>query len=213
MSSLTLPETLRQTELAQVAERDLSREELFVLLLGPSATGKSAIIDELSAQTDGSMFEYVKPMITRPNRPGETDKVSISDEKFDDMQTEGEFVVVNSLYGVRYGTPLNGILEPLRIGKTPILDYPLDNIDALKRPEYETLNFYIYPHSIDGWVNRLRRINRDSNGRLEAGIEELGALATQEFIHPNIDISLVNGDQQSAQTASEIIKIIDQVSS
>ncbi len=179
--------------------------------MGPSATGKSTIIQELNAQAIDTTFEYVRPIITRPNRLNETDKISVTNAEFDVMESRGEFVVVNGLYGVRYGTPLRGITAPLSRGNTPILDYPLENLGALQRPEYDTLNLYIYPPSMETWRNRIEASGRNMDGRLEAGVKELGLLAMTGFSHPDIDISIINGDGATDAAAQDILEVIRQV--
>lgn len=75
----------------------------FTLLLGPSTVGKSTLIRAMNAAS-GDRFKYISPFTTRPLREGEQDKISVSDEEFDEMQLSGVFVYVNPLYGVRYGT-------------------------------------------------------------------------------------------------------------
>lgn len=209
MSEFRVSDSMRSQEIERVKQRDLTRDRLFVLLLGPSATGKSTIISEMNNQSRNCEFEYVKPIMTRPNRPGETDKVHVSDEEFDQLDQAGEFVVVNGLYGVRYGTPLKGILAPLQRGNVPILDYPLETVHALQRPEYDTLNFYIYPSSIEEWQGRVESSGRNTAGRLESGIRELGSLATSGLLHQDIDISIVNADGQADRAAADILDVIN----
>lgn len=211
MNELIFPADLRQAEINKTRQRNLSKERLFVLLLGPSATGKSTLIKELNIQTQDTKFDYVKPVITRPNRPNETDKVSVSDEAFDAMEKKGEFVVVNNLYGVRYGTPISEITSSLEKGDIPILDYPLETVAALQRPEYDTLNLYIYPPSIEVWRGRIESSGRNLDGRLEAGISELGSLALRGFSHAHIDVSVVNHEGSATETAKDILSVIDQV--
>lgn len=211
MSEFAFSPNHRQAEINETLRRNLTKSRLFVLLLGPSATGKSTLIQELNAQSTDNTFEYVKPIITRPNRPNETDKISVSDSEFDTMQAEGEFVVVNGLYGVRYGTPLEGIISPLSRGNTPILDYPLDTVRALQRPEYDTLNLYIYPPSLETWRGRIESSGRNLDGRLEAGTRELGLLAMADFNHPDIDVSIVNVEGAAAEAAHDILDVMRQV--
>ena len=64
----------------------------FLLLLGPSGVGKSAIIDELSKLD--SRFVYISPYMTRPLRVGERNKVAISDKQMDKMWARGELLSV-----------------------------------------------------------------------------------------------------------------------
>jgi ribose 1,5-bisphosphokinase len=211
MSEFSFPTSHRQAEIGKTLRRELTKERLFVLLLGPSATGKSTIIEELNRQASDTYFEYVKPIVTRPNRPNETDKISVADSEFDAMEASGKFVVVNGLYGVRYGTPLEGILSPLSRGNMPILDYPLETVSALQRPEYDTLNFYIYPPSLEAWRGRIESSGRNTDGRLEAGTQELGSLAVAGFSHPDIDVSIVNAEGAASVAANDILDAIQQV--
>lgn len=210
MSRIELPPMLRTSEIVRTSLRRLDASRIFVLLLGPSATGKSTVISELNALTNNG-FSYVKPTMTRENRPGETDKVSVSDEVFDKQEANGDFVIVNNLYGVRYGTPLRGIMDPLAEATTPILDYPLETVDRLKRPEYDLLKFYVYPPSIESWEDRMNLSGRNKDGRLEAGRQELSQLALAHYMHRNIDISVVNHDGDAAGTAADILESIEQV--
>lgn len=200
-----------EAEIEKVKQRFLTKERLFVLLLGPSAVGKSTLIQELNELSDGITFDYVKPYMTRPNRPNETDKVSVSDSEFDRLERSGQFVVVNPLYEVRYGTPLKGILTPLEQGNIPILDYPLAAVPKLHRPEYDTLNFYIYPRSTDQLRQRLESSGRDQGGRLESGLQELGQLAENNLLHPDIDVSIVNDDGAANSAASIMLHAIEEV--
>lgn len=211
MSEFKISDMLHNQEVDNLKERNLRRDRLFVLLLGPSATGKSTIIAEMNTQSRDCTFEYVKPIMTRPNRPRETDKIHVSDQEFELLDQAGEFVVVNGLYGVRYGTPLRGILDPLERGNVPILDYPLDTVPALKRPEYDTLNFYIYPSSVEDWQGRLENSGRNTSDRLESGIRELGSLATRGLIHPDIDVSIINANGHANQAAADILNVINLV--
>lgn len=209
MSEFHISDNLRAQEFERLKRRNLTCDRLFVLLLGPSATGKSTIISQMNGQSRDYEFEYVKPIMTRPNRPGETDKIHVSDQEFDLLEQADEFVAVNGLYGVRYGTPLQGILEPLQKGNVPILDYPLETVHALQRPEYDTLSFYIYPSSMEEWRERVEVSGRNTAGRLEAGIRELGSLATNGLFHPDIDVSIVNANGQADRAAAEILDVIN----
>lgn len=111
---------------------------LFVLLLGPSSVGKSTLISALNEITD-DRFVYVNPYTTRDARIND-DKIAVADEEFDRLEQAGIFIQVNHLYGARYGPPLANIHTALTAGKIPVLDFPLDKIGELERPEYDLLN-------------------------------------------------------------------------
>lgn len=80
---------------------------------------------------------------------------------------------------------------------------------ALQRPEYDTLTFYVYPSSREEWQNRVEQSGRNTAGRLEVGLRELGSLATSGLIHPDIDISIVNAHGAADRAASEVLDVIE----
>lgn len=195
-------------EINSTFDRKLSQDRLLVVLLGPSAVGKSTVIKRLIDKSIDRPFEYVVPFTTRPNRPGETDKVSVSDDVFDDMDKQGAFINVNELYGVRYGTPLEGVLGPLERNSIPITDFPLSRIDVLRRPEYDLLNFYVMPESVDSWKARNTQAGRGQDGRLESGTAELAMLQDLDFVHPAIDVRIVNKQGYSREAAHSILEVL-----
>src|SRR2546430_9091262 len=143
-------------------------DKLFVLLLGPSSVGKSTIICGL----DNALFTYISPYITRPLREEERDKIVIGDDEFNSLAQDGMFIYINHLYGVRYGTPLMPIQETLAQGRIPILDFPLQQVSVLQRPEeYDLLNVYVFPETMQQWVNQVGQTGRNQDGRMEAGID------------------------------------------
>ncbi len=179
---------------------------LFPLLLGPSAIGKSTIIAALN-ELSGDRFVYISPYMTRELRPGEQDKKSVSTVEFEVRQAAGEFVFVNRMYGVSYGTPLAPIQDALMSGRMPILDFPLEKVPLLKRPEYDTVGIYLFPPTVGTWLDRIALSERNINGRLQAGLEELDALMHANTPHPNIDISVINDDVTRA--AGEILGFLE----
>jgi len=153
----------------------------FLLLLGPSGVGKSSIINELR-QLD-SKFSYVSPYITRPLRPGEKDKISVSDLVMDKMNKQGEFLAINDLYGIRYATPRLPITQALEEGGFPVLDWPISKLDIIKEAfPGRLLTAYIEPPSLLELKDRLGRDNRDiDNHRFEEAVVELNKLWSGTF--------------------------------
>lgn len=179
---------------------------LFVLLLGPSGAGKSTVIKELAKQLD---ITYITPVMDRSLRSGETEKVSVSPEEFTRREQSGEFIIVNHLYGFRYGTPKALIEQTLANRGIAILDFPLAKLNLLSdyRQRGVLLTFYILPPSNEELARRLAQDNRDLNGvRLTEGLREIKQLQDNGLIHPNIDFFITNHDPQNA--AQQIKQLI-----
>jgi len=101
----------------------------FVLILGPSGVGKSTLIGNLHEADH--RIQFVSPITDRQNRPGETEKICVNPETFSELERNNFFLLVNEVYGNRYGTPRSSIDEILAENKIPILDFPLKDIHKL----------------------------------------------------------------------------------
>ena len=175
----------------------------FLLLLGPSGVGKSAIIEELCLLDD--RFVYISPYMTRPLRVGEKNKVSINDQQMDDMSNRGEFLAVNELYGIRYATPRLPIVEALLKGNFPVLDWPISKIEVMVHAFLDRLHVvYVSPPSIDVLRKRLERDGRDRDGnRLQSAREELEAYWSFQYTGV-YDFEIVSKEGQVQKIANAI---------
>lgn len=182
-----------------VKEILLSREKLemsrptFILLLGPSGAGKTTLIQSL-IQKD-ARFRFVQPLTDRPPRQDEIDKRSISPEVFTQLENGNYFLLVNHIYGNRYGTPRNTIDQILEEGNIPLLDFPLSAVHKLNEYEHILYKIYITPPSLSSLIRRLKIDGRIEDGnRYKDGKAELMQLVKCRFIHPDIDDVLINRD-------------------
>lgn len=178
-------------------------DKIIIVICGVSGVGKTTIIKEL-VKKDESIV-YIKPYMTRLLRIGEVDKKSISDERMNDLVEQGK-VIENRLYANRYGSPIEEFELTLKVGKTPIIDFPIDKVQLIKDRFESTriLCFYIMPPSVEILKNRLRTDGRiTETDRLETAINELKAIENQ--IYGNlITLTVVNGDCQSKGAADKI---------
>lgn len=177
----------------------------FLLLLGPSGAGKSTIIQELRHQSP--QIVYISPYMTRPLRPGETDKISVSDERMDEMVAAGQLVTVNTLFGgIRYGTPRAPIVQALRAGDYPVLDWPVKRMAIMHEAFPNQLyTVYIAPPSLKVLYTRISKDGRDTDGkRFEAAQHELESFWASEFAS-EIDLEVVSEDGNIPDIAQEIL--------
>lgn len=176
----------------------------FLLLLGPSGVGKSAIIDELSKLD--KRFIYISPYMTRPLRPGEKNKVAVSNEQMDEMWRRGELLVINELYGgIRYGTPRLPIVEALATGNFPVLDWPINRLEVMTQAfPYQLFVVYVSPPSIDVLRQRLAKDGRDADGmRLANATEELQQFWSSKYVGA-YDYEIVSEDDRVVEIAEAI---------
>lgn len=181
----------------------LSSENKFLLLLGPSGTGKSTIIRYLKELDD--RFVYVTPYTTRALREGELDKVHIEMSELEELKNSGKLLTVNYLYGIYYATPKDLIDTALSQGKYPVLDWPIDKLDIMEKAYGTRLcKVYVEPDNVTELQRRLALDNRDKDGkRLDAGKVELENLLSGKY-DQCVDLRIINKQNKAQQTALEI---------
>ena len=177
----------------------------FLLLLGPSGVGKTTIIKKL--REIDARFAYISPHITRRLRKGESDKVYVSNRKLDELVATGKILVVNALYGIRYATPKEPIEKAFENGQFPVLDWPIDRLDIMRRHFHQRLfTVYVRPPNFKTLRLRLLEDDRDiDKERLRAGIAELRRLRQGEY-DDLIDLCVMNPSGTSDMVAEKIYK-------
>ena len=175
----------------------------FLLITGPSGVGKSTVISGLK-QLD-PRFVYVTPYTTRKLRNNEKDKVSISLNKMKELNKDGKLLAINNIYDIYYGTPKDIIDDALKNGNFPVLDWPIEKIEIMKKYYGNKLYVvYLEPDNINELKVRLSVDDRDNDGkRLQAGQFELEKLFKGTYTN-EIDLKLINSKQKINQTVSAI---------
>lgn len=163
----------------------------FLLIMGPSGTGKSTIIRHLKNLDE--RFEYVTPLTTRQLRDGERDKIHVSIEEIENLKGAGKLLAVNHIYGIYYATPRETIDDSLAKGSFPVLDWPIEKLSFITEQYGEKLyTVYLEPDNAEELQRRLSQDDRDKDGkRYEAGIKEMHNLATGKYDNL-VDLKLVN---------------------
>lgn len=167
----------------------------FLLLLGPSGVGKSTIIRELTKLDE--RFTYISPYMTRPLRPGEKDKIPVTDKEIDNMEKEGELLAVNKLYNICYATPKTPIIEALRKQLFPVLDWPICKIQIMLEAFPGRLYcVYVFPPSSEILEKRIKKDGRDVDGsRLKNASLELSEFFSHKYSNL-YDLSISSEDDK-----------------
>lgn len=184
-------------EILRNPERPEIVNPTFVLLLGPSGVGKNSLIRELQKKDD--RFKFVSPITDRALRDGETEKVSVSSDAFSELEQRNFFLLVNEIYGHRYGTPRETIDNILEEKNIPILDFPI--LDVPKLDEYDEMLYRVYvtPPTLGSLKSRLDVDGRaQGNNRYQKSRSELLGLVHSQFQHSHIDEILINRDLTEA---------------
>ncbi len=107
---------------------------MLVLLFGVSCVGKTSLIQDLK---DSFGWLSISTYMTREIRLGETEKQSITNDRFVQMETEKHFICANEIFGNKYGTPKNEIEIAVKDqNKYWMLDFPISKRHLLKEYKY-----------------------------------------------------------------------------
>lgn len=205
---------MRSISLEPVAERYQNLERTskimkpFVLFLGVSGVGKSTIMRQMISDRP-DQYTYISPFTTRKLRPGETDKIHVSESEYMAMLNNGEFVYDNPLYGVRYGTPKKPILDAFDLSKIPLLDFPLTDVPKLNLPNMVTpIGVYCFPPDINEWYERMAKDGRQNLSRLKKGYRELEHLSIPGYVATEINYAVVTRSNQISDLAENVHEYI-----
>ncbi len=173
-----------------------------LVVSGPSGVGKSTITNKLRTN---DRFWISISATTRKMRSGEVDGVDyhfVSDEKFDQMVKQDEFLEWANFAGAKYGTPKKAVDEALLAGKNVILEIELNGARQVRKNSKSAILVFIEPPSWEELTTRL--VNRGTESehstqtRLDRAREELKAAT--EFDHVVVN-------HQVEQSVEELVSL------
>ncbi|NCN42067.1 guanylate kinase [bacterium] len=177
-----------------------------IVLIGPSAVGKSSFLDR--ALKDNLGLCDIVTYTSRSMRPGEKNGVHyhfVNQKEFEDLKAKDFFVEWALVHGNYYGTPKDQIQEAWLKGQTVIMDIDVQGAQSIKRLYPQAVSIFLMPPSVDELRQRLKKRGSadDLDLRLANAQREM-ALADQ------FDHVIINDDFESAY--KEFRKIVEKAS-
>lgn len=173
---------------------DSSRGRL-VVLAGPSAVGKSTVVQRLVSDVPDLYFSV--SMTTRAPRPGEVDGRDyffVSPEAFQERIDAGEMLEWADIHGglQRSGTPAGPVRSALDAGCPVLVEVDLAGARNIKRLMPEATTVFLAPPSWEVLVERLTGRGTETQDVIERRLltaqEELDAQSEFDSIVVNDDV-------------------------
>lgn len=183
-----------------------AQKGLFILISGPSGTGKTSVIKALCENDTTLAFSI--SATTRPPRSDETNGVDyhfLDQTEFEDLiQSDGflEWVKYGEHY---YGTLKSTIESTVESGKDLILEIDVHGAQKIKNLGLRYTSIFLLPPSLASLEKRLRNRKTESDSELQQRL--LIARSESDFIS-GYDYCIVNPDHNVEKAVTQIRHII-----
>jgi guanylate kinase len=164
---------------------------LLIVISGPSAVGKDAVVQCLLEDTES--FAFVVTVNTRPPRPGERPGVDyhfVTREQFQRMVAQGEMLEYAPVYDDFKGVPRAGVEQALASGKDVVLRLDVQGAATIRSLCPEALLIFIAPENESVLLERMRSRQADTPESLELRLatfqQEMQCVAAVDYVVPNI---------------------------
>ena len=164
---------------------------VMIILSSPSGAGKTTLVSLLSKLDN---FEISISHTTRKPRSNEIqdkDYYFVTEEKFQRLIKNEEFLEYAKVFNNLYGTTRTPVIDKLNKGKNVLFDIDWQGADQIKNKklDYKLITFFILPPSKKVLFERLS--NRHMNDKLVA--EERMKQFTRDVLHwINYDYVVIN---------------------
>ena len=164
---------------------------VMIILSSPSGAGKTTLVNLLSRLNN---FEISISHTTRKPRPNETqdkDYYFVSEEKFQRLIKNEEFLEYAKVFNHHYGTTRTPVIEKLEKGENVIFDIDWQGADQIKNKKlnYKLITFFVLPPSKQVLYDRLS--NRDMKDKLIAA-ERMKEFSRDVLHWINYDYVVIN---------------------
>ena len=183
-----------------------SQKGLFIVMSGPSGTGKTSVIKALCK--DETTLEFSISATTRPPRSDEIDRVDyyfLDQAEFENLIDRGGFLEWVKYGGHYYGTLKSTIESTIKSGKDLILEIDVHGARKIKDLDIRCTSIFLLPPSLESLEKRLRNRKTESDSELQQRL----LTAKSEFDHiSDYNYCIVNPDHNVEKAVTQIRNII-----
>ena len=183
-----------------------SQKGLFILISGPSGTGKTSVIKALCEGDTTLAFSI--SATTRPPRSDEVDGVDyhfLDRAEFEDQINRGGFLEWVKYGGHYYGTLKSTIESTIAKGKDLVLEIDVHGAMKVKDLGIRYASIFLLPPSLKSLEKRLRNRKTESDSELQQRL----LTAKSEFAYvKDYNYCILNPDHNVEKAVTQIRNII-----
>lgn len=168
----------------------MSKKGLLIVYSGCSGVGKGTIMEELLKREDS--FRLSVSATTRDPRPGEVhgrEYFFVSNDEFNTMVENNEFLEYATYSNNQYGTPAKAVDEMLDKGYNVFLEIEVQGGLQIMKLRPDCMSIFIVPPSMEELENRLRGRGTETEDviavRMATAKEEMKYQDKYQFIVKN----------------------------
>ena len=182
------------------------KENFLILIVGPTASGKSSIYKKLLKIISNVNFSI--SYTTRKKRENEQDGVDyyfISQEEFENKIENKEFIEFAKVHDNYYGTSKKTITDSLNKNQHLLLDVDVQGANNIIKSNFPYVSIFVLPPSLEDLKNRL--INRGSETKVSMEIRLTDVNKELKEIN-KYDYLLINNNlEEAVEKVIDIIKV------
>jgi len=180
---------------------------LLLIISGPSGVGKTTITRGVERTIGDAVFSVSCTTRTKTEADAEgVDYRFVSNEQFDEMVANDEFLEWADVFGKRYGTPRAWVDEQLRRGRLVILEIDVKGAEQVKQKMPESFGIFIMPPSEEELLARLRARKREPEEAIQRRFAEAKREIEQAKGNGAYDLFIINDDLERA--TAEALKAV-----
>lgn len=168
---------------------------VLIVVSGPSGCGKGTVIGELLKKQDTDADLSIS-CTTRDLRGAEADGVNYffkTQEEFEEMISNAEFLEYAHVFGKYYGTPKKYVLDKLDAGRNVILEIDVQGGMQIKKNFPDAVLIFILPPSMKELLKRLKNRSTETaelvNKRFKMAKGEIEFARKYDFVVMNDNLA------------------------
>ena len=184
----------------------LEKDGIVVVLSSPSGAGKTTLVKKIAEEKNFKISISYTTRKPRTNEINGKDYFFISEEEFENLIKNQEFLEYAKVFENYYGSPKKKVFEKLNKGENVIFDIDWQGTEQIKNQKlnYKLITFFILPPTKSELFNRLK--NRDMKDKNI--VEERMKQFDEDIEHwENYDFVVINDNLEKCY--NEIIKLIN----